>query len=309
MQLDPTQLDEDRIYRLMVSSILPRPIAWISTVDREGRTNLAPFSYFMGVCCKPMTVLFCPVVGTLERPKKDTLLNVEAVPEFVVNVAQEHTISAVNLTAAPFADDESEFERAGVTPAASSLVRPPRVQEAGIAFECAVREIIEVSDQPGGGSVVLGTVLCVHVDVGVIDQETLRVDREALAPVARLGGQDFLRASDAFSLKRHTSVPATTRSTVVAKDPSALGEFQVELLNWVRANAQAGAPDVGLDTPLFSEDAVLDSVASVSLVLLVEEKFGCTVDLDTMLEGDAPTTVRTVVKACAQLPTVASATV
>lgn len=303
MRLDPTGLDEQRIYRLMVSSILPRPIAWISSVDPEGRTNLAPFSYFMGVCCKPMTVLFCPVVGTLERPKKDTLLNVEAVPEFVVNVAQEHTISAVNLTGAPFAADESEFDHAGVTPAASSRVRPPRVQEAAIAFECAVRQIIEISDQPGGGWVVLGTVLCVHVQDGVVDQESLKVDRNALAPVARLGGQDFLRATDVFALKRHASVPDTNESPVMR-------ELQAELLSWVRANSQVSATvEVGLDTPLFGEHAVLDSVALVSLVLLIEERFDCTVDEpETLLQGEEPATIRTVVRACAQLPTVGSAT-
>jgi len=307
MRLDPTGLHEDRIYQLMMSSILPRPIAWISSVDRGGRTNLAPFSYFMGVCCKPMTVLFCPVVGSRERPKKDTLLNIEAVPEFVVNVAQEHTISAVNLTAAPFASEESEFEHAGVTTAASSRVRPPRVEEAAIAFECEVREIIEISDQPGGGWVVMGTVLCVHVQDEIIDSETLKVDRDALAPIARLGGQDFLRASDVFSLKRHASVPVNP--VPVEGEPQAQRELEAELLAWVRANSLAGAAaEIGLETPLFGHDAILDSVALVSLVLLIEERVESIVEPELLLEGADPVTIRSVAEACAQLPAAGGAT-
>lgn len=298
MQLDPKEFDEQRIYQLMVSSILPRPIAWVSSVDEEGRTNLAPFSYFTGVCCKPMTVLFCPVVGPPERPKKDTLLNIEAVPEFVVNVAQEHTISAVNQTAAPFGTSESEFDHAGVTPTASIHVRPPRVAEASIAFECEVREIVEVSDQPGGGWVVLGTVLCVHVQDDMINSEALRVDRDALAPIARLGGSDYLRSSDVFSLKRPTAAPETS-------EPVILRELRDELLAWVQANSQAGASvEVGLETPLYGEGAILDSVALVSLLLLVEERLNCAVEPEALLEGDAPVTIRSVIAACARLPSV-----
>jgi flavin reductase (DIM6/NTAB) family NADH-FMN oxidoreductase RutF/acyl carrier protein len=284
----------------MVSSILPRPIAWVSSVDGEGRTNLAPFSYFTGVCCRPMTVLFCPVVGSSERPKKDTLLNIEQVPEFVVNVAQERTITAVNQTAAPFAASESEFDHAGLTPTPSTRVRPPRVAEAAIAFECEVREIIEVSDQPGGGWVVLGTVLCVHVEDAMVDPDALKVDRDGLAPIARLGGSDYLRSSDVFSLKRPTAVPETG-------EPAVLRELREELLAWVRANAQAGAADVGPETRLYGEGAVLDSVALVSLLLLVEERLDCPLEPEALLEGGGPVTIGSVLATCARLPSVAGA--
>jgi flavin reductase (DIM6/NTAB) family NADH-FMN oxidoreductase RutF/acyl carrier protein len=295
VQLDPTELDEKRIYNFMVSSILPRPIAWVSSVDADGRTNLAPFSYFMGVCCKPMTVLFCPVVGSADRPKKDTLMNIEQVPEFVVNVAQAHTVAAVNLSAAPFATGESEFGHAEVTALASTRVSPPRVEEASIAFECGVRDIIEISDQPGGGWVVLGNVLCVHVHDHLVDEETLRVDHDALAPVARLGGHYFQRPGEAFPLKRHHTIPDDVGSPV-------LRELRDELLAWVRANSQLGsAVEIGLDTPLFGDQPLLDSVAVVSLVLLIEERLGTMVEPEALLEGADPVTVRTVVEACASL--------
>ncbi len=214
MLLDPQELSEQQIYNFMMSTILPRPIAWISTVDRDGRMNLAPFAYFMGVCCVPMTVLFCPVVGAAPRLKKDTLLNIEEVPEFVVNVASSSNIERVNLTAAPLPRGASEFELAGVTPVPSTRVRPPRVREASISYECAVRDIIEISGAPGGGSVVIGTVLAVHVDEQMLDPQSFQVNLQKLAPIGRLGGGDFVHAaSDTFTLKRYrelTDIPART---------------------------------------------------------------------------------------------------
>lgn len=214
MELTPTDLSEDQIYSFMVSSILPRPISWISTVDAQGVPNLAPFSYYMGVCCDPMTLLFCPVAGPADRPKKDTLLNIEEVPEFVINVAEQKTVRELNLTAAPLPRGESEFELAGVTPAASSRVRPPRVQEASLAFECSVRDIIEINSGPGGGWIVLGTVLAIHVEDALVDPETLRVDLQSLSPVARLGGADFLRSTDVFTLPRHRDLSGLTEDAV-----------------------------------------------------------------------------------------------
>lgn len=212
MELNPADLSEQQAYSLMVSSIVPRPIAWISTVDAEGVANLAPFSYFMGVCCDPMTVLFCPVVGTPDRPKKDTLLNIEQVPEFVVSIADEATIEAVNRSAAPLPHGQSEFDFVGATPAPSSRVQPPRVREARVSYECEVREVIEISSGPGGGWVVLGTVLAVHVDDDLVDAQRLQVDLDGLKPVARLGGADFLRSSDVFPLERYKTLEAAVRA-------------------------------------------------------------------------------------------------
>jgi flavin reductase (DIM6/NTAB) family NADH-FMN oxidoreductase RutF len=198
----------------MMSTILPRPIAWISTIDAQGRTNLAPYAYFMGVCCVPMTVLFCPVVPPPPLRKKDTLRNIEAVPEFVVNVASASCIDAVNLSAAPLPPGESEFDLTGATPVPSSRVRPPRVQEAAVAFECRVRDIIEVSAAPGGGWVVLGTVLAAHVDDALLDPATYQVDLQALSPVGRLGGGTFVNAaSDTFTLTRYKTLADLVRRT------------------------------------------------------------------------------------------------
>lgn len=206
MELDPTLLTEQQIYNFMMSSILPRPIAWISTVDASGNQNLAPFAYFMGVCCIPMTILFCPVAGAKDRPKKDTLLNIEQVPEFVVNVSSEQVIEAVNLSAAPLPKGQSEFELTGMTPLPSSIVRPPRVGEAAVSFECKVRDVIEISNAPGGGWVVLGTVVKIHAREEMLDPSSFILDRAQLRPVGRLGGADFVRTNDTFSLRRYKSM-------------------------------------------------------------------------------------------------------
>ncbi|VVE64703.1 flavin reductase family protein [Pandoraea captiosa] len=207
MELDPSTLDEAKIYNFMMSTILPRPIAWISTIDAQGRPNLAPYAYFMGVCCVPMTVLFCPVVPPPPKRKKDTLRNIEAVPEFVVNVASASCIDAVNLSAAPLPAGESEFDLTGTTPVASSRVRPPRVKEASVAYECRVRDVIEISAAPGGGWLVLGTVLVAHVDEALLDPNTCHVDVHGLRPVGRLGGGSFTNAAtDTFTLTRYRTL-------------------------------------------------------------------------------------------------------
>ncbi|OJF16283.1 flavin reductase family protein, partial [Couchioplanes caeruleus] len=144
MDLDPARLGRLEAQQLLTGAVVPRPIAWVSTVSREGQPNLAPFSYFAPVCSEPMTLLFCPVAGPPPRPKKDTLSNVEAVGEFVINVAEQSTVAAVNQSSAAVPHGRSEFELAGVTPVPARRVRPPRVQEASIAFECRLRQIVRV---------------------------------------------------------------------------------------------------------------------------------------------------------------------
>jgi flavin reductase (DIM6/NTAB) family NADH-FMN oxidoreductase RutF len=201
MLIDPTTLEEQQIYNLMMGTILPRPIAWVSTINADGKPNLAPFSYFMGVCCIPMTILFCPVVP-VDRIKKDTLINLEEVPEFVVNIATENNASAVNMTAIELPYGESEFALTGMTEASSQVVRPPRVLEAPISFECTVKNIIEISSKPGGGWIVIGNVERVHIQDNLLDLKTFQVPIESLQPIARLGGNHFLRATDTFSMRR-----------------------------------------------------------------------------------------------------------
>ncbi|MBP6016812.1 MAG: flavin reductase family protein [Candidatus Promineofilum sp.] len=186
-------------YRLVIGSIVPRPIAWVSTMDAAGRLNLAPFSYFNAVCPSPMTLVFCPGVHSDGR-KKDSWRNIEEVPEFVINITNEDTAEPMNLCATLLPTGESEFDWAGVTPTPSETIRVPRVAEAPIAFECVLDRIITISDQPGGGAAIFGRVQCVHVRDDIYDDG--RIDTAALRPIGRLAGDAYTRATDIFHMKR-----------------------------------------------------------------------------------------------------------
>lgn len=193
-------------YRLMIGAVVPRPIAWVSTMDAAGRLNLAPFSYFNAVCPSPMTLVFCPGVHANGR-KKDTWLNIEAVPEFVINITNEDTAALMNQTSAVLPAGQSEFEWAGLTPVPSRTIRVPRVAEAPIAFECMLDRIVVISDQPGGGAAIFGRVRCVHVRDDVYDNG--RIDLDALRPIGRLAGDGYTRATDVFHMQR-PAPPATS---------------------------------------------------------------------------------------------------
>jgi flavin reductase (DIM6/NTAB) family NADH-FMN oxidoreductase RutF len=200
MILDLSQLPPRAAYRWMVNAITPRPIAWVSTISADGKTNLAPFSFFQGVCAKPPTVIFC---GSNDRTgkKKDSVINVNAVPEFVVNLVPYALRESMNLTAATLPYGESEFEKFGISPAASQKVRPLRVADAPIAFECKLDRVVELGDGPLGSSVVFGTILCMHVSESVLNDDGA-IDPVKLDTIGRMGGDFYTRTTELFSMKR-----------------------------------------------------------------------------------------------------------
>jgi flavin reductase (DIM6/NTAB) family NADH-FMN oxidoreductase RutF len=205
LSFDPARESVQNIYKLMIGAIVPRPIAFISSVDVHGIRNLAPFSYFTAVSADPPVVLFCPSVRREERQRglaahKDTLLNVIATREFVVNIVTETMVEKMNLASAQVPPDVDEFELAGLTPEPGELVKPPRVAESPVQMECRLRQIIEVSDRPAGGSIVLGEVVRFHVSDTLV--ENFRIDPEKLAAVGRMGGPTYVRTRDRFDLKR-----------------------------------------------------------------------------------------------------------
>lgn len=208
MEISPDSLPWRSVYKLMSGAILPRPVGWVSTVDALGRPNLAPFSFFNMVCANPPTLLFCPLVRTTDGSAKDTLNNVRATGEFVINIVTEALAAAVNQTAIEAPAGFNEFEYAGLAAAPSVRVRPPRVAESPIHFECRLSQIVEVGAGPGGGAVVLGEVLHIHVDERVLQGED-RINLQALQPVGRLVGNLYCRVNDTFSLDRPApSIPS-----------------------------------------------------------------------------------------------------
>ena len=198
MQLDPRTMKQESTYKLLIGCVVPRPIAWVSTVGPDGVNNLAPFSFFNAVCGEPPMIMFS---ASNRRPLKDTLRNVQAMREFVVNIVSEEIAGQMNLTAADYAPDISEFAVSGLTPVPSDLVQPPRVLESPVNMECRVHDIIEVSAKPMGGSIVIGEVIRFHVRDSIIDKDML-IDPDKLKPVARLGGPSYSRLRDHFDMIR-----------------------------------------------------------------------------------------------------------
>jgi flavin reductase (DIM6/NTAB) family NADH-FMN oxidoreductase RutF len=198
--LDPAQIAPSDIYKLMIGMIVPRPIAFVSTVDAAGIRNLAPFSYFTACSSNPPVVCFCASVRPGPRPHKDTLENIRATGEFVVNIVSEEIAEQMNLCSAEVPPEVDEFLLSGLTPLESDLVKPPRVAESKVQMECRLRQILVVSEQPGGGSLVLGDVLCFHIEEALLDG--YKIDPGKLNAIGRMGGPIYTRTRDRFEMQR-----------------------------------------------------------------------------------------------------------
>lgn len=208
-QFDVDSLAVADRYKLLIGCIVPRPIAFVSTVAPDGRLNLAPFSFFCGVGSNPMTVAFCP--ANRAEPdadgswEKDSLRNAKPIAEggtgqFVVNASVEAYERRMAAAAEPLPHGESEFELAGLTPTASVKVRPPRVLESPWAFECETMQVVRTNPTgASAGNLVLGRVVFVHVREEIIN-ERFHIDPERLRAVGRMGGLSYTRTRDRFEM-------------------------------------------------------------------------------------------------------------
>ncbi|MBK6658954.1 MAG: flavin reductase family protein [Proteobacteria bacterium] len=199
MVIDPKSTEPFNIYKLLIGSILPRPIAFVSTMGADGIYNLAPFSFFTAVSANPPCIAFAPMLS-LDAKRKDTLNNAERLGEFVVNVVSEDIVRPMNETSAEFPPEVDEFEVSGLTPVPSDLVAVPRVKESHIAMECKLRQVVEMSTLPMGGSLVIGEVVRFHIDDEYFDD--FRIDVDKLRPVGRMAGFTYTRTTDRFDLVR-----------------------------------------------------------------------------------------------------------
>ena len=199
MTIDPKDHDYNNIYKLMIGSIVPRPIAFVSSMSPEGIRNLAPFSFFNGVCSNPPIILFSTVIRK-DGLQKDTLNNVEATGEFVVNIVSEEFAEKMNVTSAEFPPDVDEFVESGLTPIPSDLVKPPRVKESKIGMECKLARIVRFGAGPGGGCTVFGEILRFHIADELFDN--YRIDQDKLHAIGRMGGPTYTRTRDRFDLIR-----------------------------------------------------------------------------------------------------------
>jgi flavin reductase (DIM6/NTAB) family NADH-FMN oxidoreductase RutF len=200
MLIDVASANVVEVYQLLVGVVTPRPIAWVTTLSPAGVVNLAPFSFFNAFGANPPVVVFSP---TLRRDgsKKDTLLNLEARGEFVLNAATAPLAEKVNLSSKELPPDESEIALTGLTTVPSVKVGPPRVAESPVNIECRVRQIVPCGTGPIAANLVIGEVLVMHVSEDVLDGRG-RVDPRKLRTVARLGGDYWCHTSDLFELNR-----------------------------------------------------------------------------------------------------------
>ncbi len=202
--LDPAKEKPQDIYKLLVGSVVPRPIAFVSSMDADGVRNLAPFSFFTVASANPPIVCFCPMMrGTANQglqSTKDTLRNIIATREFVVNVVSEEFAEQMNACSAELPPEVDEFEISGLTPVASEVVRPPRVGESHVQMECRLQQVIHVSTEPLGGSLVLGQVLRFHVSASMLGN--FRIDPDQLHAIGRMAGSTYARTRERFDMER-----------------------------------------------------------------------------------------------------------
>lgn len=199
MIIDPGTTEPVNVYKLMIGSITPRPIAFVSTTSPDGINNLAPFSFFTGISANPPVIGFSPMIN-MEGRRRDSRNNIEAQKEFVVNIVSEGFAEKMNRTAVDVPPEVDEFELSGLTPIASEIVGPPRVTEAQVSMECKLIQIVDISQKILGGAFVIGEVLCFHVEDELF--ENFRIDPDKLATVGRMGGNTYARTIDRFDLAR-----------------------------------------------------------------------------------------------------------
>jgi flavin reductase (DIM6/NTAB) family NADH-FMN oxidoreductase RutF len=200
--VDPGTAKQVDIYKLMIGGIVPRPIAFVSTMSPEGALNLAPFSFFNAIGSAPPMICFTVGIraGARPDPSKDTLRNIVRTGEFVVNLVSEEIAGQMNLTSGEYPPEIDEFALAGLSSIPSDLVKPPRVKESPFQMECKRFLTVEVSALPGGGTLVLGEVLRFHVDDAIVDG--FKIDPDKLRAIGRMGGTSYARTRDRFDMIR-----------------------------------------------------------------------------------------------------------
>ena len=201
MNVRPDELPHREFYRILIGTVVPRPIAWVSRLS-NGRLNLAPFSFFNAVSAKPPLLGFSPSlrwVGGQPAPK-DTLRNIRETGEFVVNMVTFAIAEAMNLTSGDYESSINEFELAKLATRPSQVVRPPQVAQSPVSFECKVERIIDFGSEPPSGSLVIGEIVSVHLEDEVLKDG--RLDGEVLDLIGRMGGMQYSRTTQRFEMKR-----------------------------------------------------------------------------------------------------------
>ena len=191
----PKDLTVAKMHHYLLGAIGPRPIAFASTIDGDGQANLAPFSFFNVFSANPPILIFSPARSGRTNTTKDTYNNVKSHPEVVINVVNFDIVEQMSLASSPYPAGESEFVKSGLTPIASDLVKPFRVKESPVQFECKVNQVIELGTEGGAGNLIICEVVKFHIDESYLDENQL-IDQQKIDLVARMGGNWYCRANE-----------------------------------------------------------------------------------------------------------------
>ena len=194
MIIDPKEVATAKLHGYMLSAIAPRPIAFASTIDAEGNMNLAPYSFFNAFGSNPATLVFSPARRVRDNTIKHTLENVRLNSEVVINVVDYKMVQQMSLASCEYPAGTSEFVKAGFTPVASEKVKPFRVAESPVQFECIVKDIIETGMEGGAGNLIICEIVLMHINNEVLGEDG-RIDANKIDLVARMGGDWYCRAS------------------------------------------------------------------------------------------------------------------
>lgn len=193
LTIDPKEIPVPKLHHYLLGAVGPRPIAFASTIDSNGNPNLAPFSFFNVFSANPPIMVFSPARSGRTNTTKDTFENVKEVKECVINIVNYEIVQQMSLSSSPFDKDINEFTKSGLTPIESDVVKPFRVKESPVQFECIVKEVVELGQEGGAGNLVICEVVKIHIAEEVLDDKQM-IDQHKIDLVARMGGNWYCRA-------------------------------------------------------------------------------------------------------------------
>lgn len=193
--IDPKDIKIPQLHRYLLGAVGPRPIAFASTIDKDGIANLAPFSFFNAFSANPPILVFSPARSGRTNTNKDTYNNIKDLPEVVINVVNYDLVHQMSLASSPYPSSTDEFIKSGLTPLDSECIKPYRIKESPVQFECKVNQVIELGDQGGAGNLIICEVLRIHVDEEILDDNQM-IDQHKIDLVSRMGGNWYCRADE-----------------------------------------------------------------------------------------------------------------
>lgn len=270
LTINPKEISIPKLHHYLLGSIGPRPIAFASTVDKEGNRNLAPFSFFNVFSANPPILIFSPARSGRTNTTKHTHDNVKEVAEVVINVVNYNMVHQMSLASSPFEAGVDEFEKAGFTPVESETVRPFRVQESPVQMECKVLEVKELGQNGGAGNLVICEVQRIHLKNEVLDENQM-VDQQKIDLVSRMGGNWYCRANDASMFE--VNKPITT-----------IGVGIDQLPDYIKNNDILSGNDLGILGSL----EVLPTSAEIEAIVKNFNSLPSLEEAKTLLNGNQP---------------------